>query len=129
NNITDRAIALEKEAKAQGHRPDDPGADNTLYDKFDPYVKSHGLTDEKGNITDEKYARYNADEHYAETFNEYVNHPERFKGKIDATGEELKKHKEGTPEYKYLKESLDIQQQSYDYFKKNIFGGQEFGKN
>ena len=128
-NISDRAKALEKEAKAQGHNPDDPGADNTLYDKFDPYVRSHGLKDEKGNITDEKYARTHPDEHYAETFNEYVRHPDRFKGKMNATAEELKKHKEGTPEYNYLKESLDIQHQSYNYFKNNIFGGYEFGKN
>jgi hypothetical protein len=133
-NLFDRASALEAGAKALGHKPEDFTVDDnspkaTLYDKFDPFVQSHDLKDETGTkITAEKYARYNKDEHFAETFEEYVNNPERFKGKIGNMQGELGKLKEGTPEYNYMKESLDIMQGSYDYFKTQVFNGHEFGK-
>jgi len=127
-NLTDRATALEESVKKQGHKPDDPANDTTVYDKYDPYVDTHSVRDQDGNIVLEKYTRDNKDEHYAETFREYVRNPERFKGRLTEMEEEMKKHKEGSPEYNYLKESLDIRRESYNYFKNNIFGGNEFGK-
>lgn len=129
-NITDRAVALEENAKKQGHKPDDLTDDRTgtIYDKYDPYVYSEGLKDEKGNVTVEKYARTNEDEHYAETFREYANNPERFRGHIKEMEENLQTLPEHSEEYKYLKESLDIKRESYNYFKTQIFAGHEFGR-
>ena len=128
--LTDRAIALEENAKKHGHKPDDIASDRTgtIYDKYDPYVHSEGLKDEKGNTTVEKYARTDENEHFAETFREYVNNPERFKGDIKEIEQKLQGLAANSEEYKYLKESLDIKRESYNYFKNQIFAGHEFGK-
>jgi len=132
-DITDRANTLEQNAAKNNHKPGDievrpdrvHDLEQTTYDKHDPYVRSHAYRDLKGQVQ-EKYARESADEHYAETFKEYTRNPERFRSETAEMGEKLKTLTPGTEEYKYLKESLDIRKESYDYFKNNIFNGKEF---
>jgi len=125
-SITERAKELEEKATGEGHRPGSPDEDNPLYDRYDPYVESHPLLDAEGKVAVKKYARENKDEHYAETFQEYVSNPSRFRSKMEEMEEILGNTAKNTPEYEYLRESLDIMKESYNYFKNNIFGGYEF---
>ena len=132
-DITSRANALEEKARKNGHKPGDLevrpdgvyDSEQTIYDKHDPYVKSYAYQDASGNIQ-EKYARLDSDENYAETFKEYTRSPGRFRKEIVEMEGKLKTLTPGTDEYKYLNESIDIRKSSYNYFKNNVFQGKEF---
>jgi hypothetical protein len=128
-NLTDRSIELENKTKLQGHMPDDPINEDTVYDRFDPYVLSHKWETERG--TQEKYARKNPREHFAESFKDYIIRPKSFKSKIEQMEEYLETNGTGTEkynkeEYDYVSESLDIMKNIYGYFKTQVFNGYEF---
>ena len=101
--------------------------DKTVYDKYDPYGPSQTYT-EKGR-PQEKYARADRHEHYAETFEAYTKDPEEFRNKIRGMEDKLKSGELKPEERKYMTESLDILKESYGYFRNKIFNGQQFGKN
>ena len=127
-DLTEKAVALEEKAIKEGQNPRDVNDTDSIFDKYDPYVKSHPIIDDEGIIVEEKYARRSASENNAETFAEYVNHPGRFRGKIKAMGEEMSHYEPQTMEYSYLSASHEIISGYYDYFKNNIFCGYEFDK-
>jgi len=97
---------------------------NYIYDKYDPYVAS--LSYDKDGKHFEKYARASKQEYFAETFKAYAAEPEAFREKMANMEGYLKTHKEGTDEYKYVKDSLGIMKDSYNFFKNNVFSGHEF---
>jgi len=111
-----RGEISEKEAKLLDNRKIDELASkqnpNFIYDKYDPYVNSLNYKDKTGN-GNEKYARMDKQEYFAETFTTYVLERDAFKEKMSQMEDYLKINKPGTDEYKYVKESLGIMKDSY----------------
>lgn len=129
NNLTDRSIELENKARQQGHIPDDPVNEDNIYDRFDPYVSSHKWS--KEGIPQEKYARKNPREHFAESFKEYVIRPKAFRYKMNYMEEYIATQGPGSEkynkeEYDYVSESLSIMKDVYSYFQTQVFEGYEF---
>jgi hypothetical protein len=90
---------------------------NFIYDKYDPHVHSLNYQDKSGN-NQEKYARQDKREYFAETFTTYVMDKDEFKQKMSNMEDYLKINKPGTDEYKYVKESLSIMRDSYGTMQK-----------
>ena len=90
---------------------------NFIYDKYDPHVHSLNYQDKSGN-NQEKYARQDKREYFAETFTTYVLDKDEFKQKMSNMEDYLKINKPGTDEYKYVKESLSIMRDSYSAMQK-----------
>jgi len=90
---------------------------NFIYDKYDPHVHSLNYQDKEGK-TQEKYARQDKREYFAETFTTYVMDKGEFKQKMSNMEDYLKTNKPGTDEYKYVQESLSIMRDSYSAMQK-----------
>jgi hypothetical protein len=61
-----------------------------IYDRLDPYVEAYPLKNKLGEVGEEKYASTNENEHYAESFAEYTEYPERFRNKMQTMESQLR---------------------------------------
>ena len=124
-SIKTKAESVENFAKQYGHKPDTTAETDNFFDKNDPYVESHMYMNSDG--LQEKYARADENEMFAETFTEYAMNPERFRGKMNEMNN-IKENSASLPSGKshYINRSAEVMNDSYNFMKNNVFNGKEF---